>query len=134
MPTVFIPAPFFPPSSMPPAQRIRLVVRHLHEFGWKPVIFTVDPYYREEIPDPWMLEIAGDQFEKIEVNAWDQRKTRKFGLGDLGIRMFYSLIRAILNQRGKEGKARIDSLPGTAMVHYGHGTHYKKNDRNSLCY
>src|SRR5664279_654455 len=99
---VFIPAPFFPPSAMPPSQRIRLLVRHLHEFGWKPVIFTVDPYYREESSDPWMVEIAGNAFEKIEVGAWDQRKTRKFGLGDLGIRMFSGLYRALVKQAKKE--------------------------------
>ena len=98
MPTVFIPAPFFPPSAMPPSQRVRLLVRHLHEFGWKPVIFTVDNFYREELSDPWMIEITGDAFEKIEVNTWDQRKTRRFGLGDLGIRMFYGLYRSILKQ------------------------------------
>ena len=99
---VFIPAPFFPPSAMPPSQRVRLLVRHLHEFGWKSVIFTVDHYYREEAADPWMTEIAGNAFEKIEVRAWDQRKTRKFGLGDLGIRSFFGLYRSMLKQVKKE--------------------------------
>jgi glycosyltransferase involved in cell wall biosynthesis len=105
--TVFIPAPFFPPSAMPPSQRIRLLVRHLHEFGWKPVIFTVDPYYREETEDPWMVEITGHAFEKIEVKTWDQRKTRKFGLGDLGIRSFLGMYRALLKQAKKERPALI---------------------------
>ncbi|HCL82705.1 MAG TPA: hypothetical protein DIC22_01965 [Chitinophagaceae bacterium] len=104
---VFIPAPFFPPSAMPPAQRVRLLVRHLHEYGWKPVIFTVDQYYREEAADPWMVEIAGNAFEKIEVSAWDQRKTRKFGLGDLGIRVFLGLYRSMLKQAKKERPALI---------------------------
>jgi hypothetical protein len=99
---VFIPSPFFPPSAMPPSQRIRLLVRHLHEFGWKPVIFTVDHHYREETADPWMIEITGNAFEKIEVGAWDQRKTRRFGLGDLGIRMFFGLYRSMLRQAKKE--------------------------------
>jgi Glycosyltransferase Family 4 len=104
---VFIPAPFFPPSAMPPSQRVRLLVRHLHEFGWKPVIFTVDQYYREEAADPWMIEIAGNEFEKIEVSVWDQRKTRKFGLGDLGIRSFFGLYRSMLKQIKKEKPALI---------------------------
>ena len=131
--TVFIPAPFFPPSAMPPSQRVRLLVRHLHEFGWKPVIFTVDPYYREEAPDPWMVEIAGNEFEKIEVKAWDQRKTRKFGLGDLGIRMFFSLY-PVDAETGKKGKTCIDPLPRTSLVYYGDGSFYKKNYRYSLCH
>jgi Glycosyltransferase Family 4 len=107
MQTVFIPAPFFPPSAMPPSQRVRLLVRHLHEFGWKPVIFTVDHYYREEAADLWMTEIAGNAFQKIEVRAWDQRKTRKFGLGDLGIRSFFGLYRSMLKQVKKEKPALI---------------------------
>ncbi|MDP4251709.1 MAG: glycosyltransferase [Bacteroidota bacterium] len=105
--TLFIPAPYFPPSAMPPSQRVRLLVRHLHEFGWKPVIFTVDHYYREEVADPWMTEIAGNAFEKREVSAWDQRKTRKFGLGDLGLRMFFGLYRSMLKQVKKEKPALI---------------------------
>jgi glycosyltransferase involved in cell wall biosynthesis len=105
--TVFIPSPHFPPSAMPPSQRVRLLIRHLHEFGWRPVIFTVDHYYREEAADPWMLEIAGNAFEKIEVSAWDQRKTRKFGVGDLGIRMFSGLYRAMLRQAKKDKPALI---------------------------
>jgi hypothetical protein len=105
--TLFIPAPFFPPSAMPPSQRVRLLVRHLHEFGWHPVIFTVDHYYREEPADPWMLEIAGHDYEKIEVKAWDQRKTRKFGLGDLGIRTYFGLMRSMLKQAKREKPALI---------------------------
>jgi hypothetical protein len=107
MKTVFIPAPHFPPSAMPPSQRVRLLVRHLHEFGWRPVIFTVDQYYREDAADPWMTEIAGNAFEKREVGAWDQRKTRKFGLGDLGIRMFSGLYRSMRKQAKKEMPALI---------------------------
>jgi hypothetical protein len=107
MKTIFIAAPHFPPSAMPPSQRVRLLVRHLHEFGWSPVIFTVDQYYREDTADPWMTEIAGNAFEKREVSAWDQRKTRKFGLGDLGIRMFFGLYRSMRKQAVNEKPALI---------------------------
>jgi hypothetical protein len=107
MQTVFIPAPFFPPSAMPPSQRVRLLVRHLHEFGWKPVIFTVDQYYREELSDPWMLEITGTEFEQITIKAWDQRKSRKFGIGDLGIRMFFNLYRTLRLEARKQRPALI---------------------------
>jgi hypothetical protein len=65
-------------------------------------VFTVDPKYREEKPDPWMTEIAGDQFDKMVVSAWDQKKTRKFGIGDLGIRMFFGLLRTMRQQARKE--------------------------------
>jgi len=104
---VFIPAPFFPPSALPPSQRVRLLVRHLHEFDWSPVIFTVDQNYREDEADPWMIEIAGNEFEKIEVKAWDQRKSRKLGVGDLGIRMFVGLYRSMLKQAKKRKPSLI---------------------------
>ena len=107
MKKVFIPAPHFPPSALPPSQRVRLLVRHLHDTGWDPVIFTVDHYYREEQADHWMEEITGNAFEKIEVGAWDQRQSRKLGIGDLGIRMFFSLRRSMLRQAKKEKPALI---------------------------
>src|SRR5690349_18462622 len=87
MKTILIIAPHFPPSAMPPSQRVRLLVRHLHELEWKTVVVTVDHHYREEVADPWMVELAGQQFEKVEIKCFDQRKTRKFGIGDLGLRM-----------------------------------------------
>jgi glycosyltransferase involved in cell wall biosynthesis len=107
MPDIFISAPYFPPSAMPPAQRIRLLVKHLHEFGWKPFVFTVDPYYREDKTDPWMLEIAGNDYEQITLKAWDQRKSRKFGIGDLGIRMFFHLYRSLKKETKKKKPALL---------------------------
>ncbi len=107
MATIFIASPYFPPSPLPPAQRARLLVRHLHEFGWQPVIFTVDPRYREEAADPWMLDIAGNDYRKIEVKALDQRKTRKFGIGDLGIRVFFHLFFSLVKNARKEKPALI---------------------------
>lgn len=104
---VFIPAPHFPPSAMPPSQRVRLLIRHLHSFNWEPVIFTVDHRYREELADPWMEEITGKDFEKVIVGCLDQRKTRKMGIGDLGIRMFFSLFFSLLKQARKKKPALI---------------------------
>ncbi|HYF31990.1 MAG TPA: glycosyltransferase [Chitinophagaceae bacterium] len=94
---IFIIAPHFPPSSMPPAQRVRLLVRHMRALKWRAFVFTVDHKYREEVSDPWMIELVGNEFEKVDVRCFDQRKTRKFGIGDLGLRMlpflFFTLIR-----------------------------------------
>lgn len=92
---------------MPPAQRVRLLVRHLHSLGWEPVIFTVDHHYREELADPWMLEITGNNFEEVEIGCLDQRKTRKFGIGDLGIRMFFYLFFSLLKHARKRKPALI---------------------------
>jgi glycosyltransferase involved in cell wall biosynthesis len=84
---IFIVAPHFPPSALPPAQRARLLVKHLKNLGWFPYIFTSDPQYREEKEDSWMTELAGKNYELFTVKTLDSNKTRKFGVGDLGLRM-----------------------------------------------
>ena len=87
MKKIFIIAPHFPPSFLPPAQRVRLIVQHAASLGYFPTVFTVDPKYREETGDPWMVDLVGDQFELVIVNCFAQSKARKFKIGDLGLRM-----------------------------------------------
>lgn len=95
MKKIFIVAPYFPPSALPPSQRVRLIVKHAKELGFFPCILTVQHKFREELEDPWMCELLGTDYETIEVNCFDQNKTRKIGVGDLGLRMlpflFFSL-------------------------------------------
>jgi hypothetical protein len=92
---IFIVAPYFPPSAMPPSQRIRLIVKHAASLGYYPIVFTVDPKYREEPEDPWMVELAGNEFKLVTVNCLDPGKTRKLGVGDLGLRVLPFLFRAL---------------------------------------
>ena len=71
------------------------------------MIFTVDHRYREELADPWMIEITGNAFTKIEVKALDQRKTRKFGVGDIGIRLFIYLFISLVKNARRQKPALI---------------------------
>ncbi len=88
---------------MPPSQRVRLIVQHSATLGFYPTVFTVDPKYREEKKDPWMLELAGNNYSVIKVNCLDQYKTRKFKIGDLGLRMlpflFFKLLKFIKKEK-----------------------------------
>lgn len=90
-------APHFPPSSLPPSQRVRLMMPHLKKLSVKATVFTTPAKYREESKDPWMLELAGNDYDLVEVKSFSFRWTRKFGVGDLGLRMlpflFFKLIR-----------------------------------------
>jgi hypothetical protein len=104
---LFIVAPHFPPSSAPPSQRVRLLVKHCSSFGFFPTVFTVAPKYREEIEDAWMCTLLGKDFEEIQVNCLDFRKTRKFGIGDLGLRMIPSLFFALKKEAKKKKPAFI---------------------------
>lgn len=104
---LFIVAPHFPPASSPPAQRVRLLVKHAAGFGFYPTIFTVASRYREELEDPWISELLGQDFEKIEVKCLDQNKTRKFGIGDLGLRMLPFLFFALKKEIRKKKPAFV---------------------------
>ena len=102
MKKIFIIAPHFPPSALPPAQRVRLMVKHLKTLGWYPHVFTTESKFREEKEDAWMTELAGDDFDLTVVKALNQKKTRKFGVGDLGLRMIPYLLPAIKKAAKKE--------------------------------
>ena len=107
MKNLFIVAPHFPPSSAPPSQRVRLLVKHCSSFGFFPTVFTVAPKYREEIEDAWMYTLLGNDFEEIRVGCLDQRKTRRFGIGDLSLRMIPSLFFALKKEAKNKKPAFI---------------------------
>tara|TARA_R110002049_G_scaffold221870_8_gene393426 strand:- start:2886 stop:4151 length:1266 start_codon:yes stop_codon:yes gene_type:complete len=89
-------APHFPPSSLPPSQRVRLLVKNLKSLDVTTTIFTTNSKFREESIDDWMLELAGDDYNLIEVKSFNPVKTRKLGIGDLGLRMLPFLLPKLL--------------------------------------
>ena len=107
MKTVLVVGPDFVPSSMPPALRIRFLVRHLPEFGWNPVVLSVDPRYYEHATDPENERLLPDGLEVIRTPAASPAWTRKIGIGDLGLRSFRQQWKAI--QRICAGR-KIDLL------------------------
>lgn len=102
MKKIFIIAPHFPPSALPPSQRVRLMAKHLKSLGWYPHIFTTFSKFREEKEDAWMTELVGNDFDITVVKSLNQKKTRKFGIGDLGLRMIPYLLPAIKKAAKKE--------------------------------
>jgi len=79
----------FVPSSLPPALRIKFFATHLREFGWEPVVVTTDPRYYENRVDPENAGLLPEGLQVIRTAAWPARLTRKFGLGDLGMRSLW---------------------------------------------
>src|ERR1035437_6198914 len=102
MKKIFIIAPHFPPSSLPPAQRVRLIVKHAFKLGYDPTIFTTASKNREELNDEWLVQLAGTDYKKIEVKAISQNITRKFGFGDLGLRLIPFMLPSIIKHARKE--------------------------------
>lgn len=76
---------------------------YLEDSGVQATIFTVDPAVREEATDEWMVELAGNKFDKIVVNCLSPKTTRKFGFGDLGFRLspflFFTLLKEIKRKK-----------------------------------
>ena len=95
MKTVLVVGPDFVPSSMPPALRIRFLVRHLPEFGWNPVVLSVDPRCYEHATDAENERLLPDGLEVIRTPAASPQWTRKIGIGDLGLRSLRQQWKAI---------------------------------------
>ena len=89
MPRVLIISPCFAPSSYPPALRTRLFALHLSSFGWEPVVLTVDPKYIEGIKDPLLERSTLSRLEVVRTKAVPYQLTRRFGVGELGLRAFW---------------------------------------------
>src|ERR1035441_1938472 len=99
--TVVVVAPSFAPSNYPPAIRTRFFASHLPEFGWRPIVLTVRPEYREEPQDPEFMALLPEYLEVIETRAIPQKLTRLLHFGDLGLRSFlFHLHRLTLLRHG----------------------------------
>jgi len=84
--TVLFVAPQFPPSNLTAGHRTRLFVRHLPEFGYRPIVLSVRPEYHEERLDPHIMELVDPKLEIVRTRALPIRPIRV--VGDMGIRSF----------------------------------------------
>lgn len=94
-------SPYFPPETGAATHRVRLLAPHLARCGWEPVICTVDARDYESRLDPGLLELVPQDLRVERVRAWPAERTRRLGIGDLGVRSFTGLLRganAILRQ------------------------------------
>ena len=86
---ILIIIPHYPPSNLAAVHRSRLFAQHLPDFGWEPVILTVDEKYYEERLD-WNLHELLPAHQQIEkVQAYNLTKPRI--IGDIGLRAFFQL-------------------------------------------
>jgi hypothetical protein len=99
MKQVVIVAPSFAPASNPPTQRVRFFAAHLPELGWRPTVLSVDPRYYEESLDPEIDALLPPGLEVIRTPAWPAAITRRIGIGDLGIRAYWPMRRALERMR-----------------------------------
>lgn len=86
-------SPHFPPDSSAAAHRVRLLAPHLPSAGWLPTVVTVTPEAHEGRLDPDLASLVPSSLDVVRAPAWSPAWTRRFGVGDLGVRAFAGLRR-----------------------------------------
>src|SRR5271157_1900814 len=100
---VLIVSPHFPPVNAPDHQRVRMSLPHLGEFGWEAHVLAVDPRFVEAGADPDLVATLPPATPVTRVGALPAGLTRRLGLGNLGLRAFWTL-RGAGNRLLREGR------------------------------
>ncbi|MDO8793166.1 MAG: glycosyltransferase [Vicinamibacterales bacterium] len=86
-------SPHFPPDSTAATHRVRVLAPYLEQFGWVPTVLTVEAGACEGALDPDLLALVPDTLSVVRARAWRAGVTRRFGVGDLGLRSMAGLWR-----------------------------------------
>ena len=92
---VLIVTPYFPPSTVAGVHRARHLVKHLPADGWEPTVLCVDETYHTERLDPGLAELLPRGIDIVKVPALSSAQMRCFGIGDIGLRAYPYLSRAL---------------------------------------
>lgn len=95
MKKLLIISPYFPPVNAADMHRVRQCLPYLRECGWEPVVFAVAPDCVEGGRDELLVETLPADVEVHRVRALPTKWTRKVGLGNLGLRCWLTLRRAV---------------------------------------
>lgn len=96
MRTCIIVSPYFPPSTLAGVHRARHLAKHLPAAGWTPIVVCVDEAYHEEQLDPGLAALVPTSLEVVKVAALSPRVCRPLGLGEISLRAWRPLRRAVL--------------------------------------
>lgn len=118
MKRVLIVSPYFPPSTLAGVHRARILSKHLPAGGWEPIVFCVDHRYHEQRLDNDLAALVPGETRVIKVPAWPTKLSRAVGIGDLGIRGFAGLRRAVHSFLDREGADLlfVTALPGFPLL------------------
>src|SRR5271170_1067940 len=95
MNTVLIVSPHFPPSGLAGVHRARHLAKHLPAYGWRPIIVRVDERHYAESGDPGLAALVPATVEQVRTGAIPARVARLAGIGDIGLRGFFPIKKAI---------------------------------------
>lgn len=108
---ILIVAPAFPPHPSPATHRSRFLATYASEFGWDAEVLAVDPRYYVEPPDRELFSLVPRELAITYSSAWRSGWTRRFGVGDLGMRAYYPM-RRTLRQICRDRRPDIVFLSG----------------------
>lgn len=92
MKKVLIISPYFPPFNTADMQRVRQSLPYFRQNGWEPTVLTVDEKYVDAYSvDELLLQTLPPDLEIHKVPALNSNLTRKFGIGSLSLRAFFSI-------------------------------------------
>lgn len=92
---VIILSPYFPPSTIAGVHRARHLAKHLPATGWQPIVLCVHEACHEQRLDPDLAALVPGSVETIKVQALPARLTRCFGLGEISLRAWAPMQRAL---------------------------------------
>lgn len=104
---VLMVTPHFPPDTSAGTHRVRLLAPYLEKYGWEPTVVSVDPRDYEGRLDPGLEDLVPKNLRVVRTRAWSAESTRRFGLGDLGLRAYRGLRQACTQLLQSE---RFDAL------------------------
>lgn len=94
MKKLLIVSPHFPPVNAPDCQRVRMSLSHYRRLGWEPIVLTVATARQHASMEPALLATFPADVRVVHCDALPLRWTRLFGLGNLGLRAWFYLLRA----------------------------------------
>lgn len=92
---VVIVSPYFPPSTLAGVHRARLLAKYLPEHGWCPTVVCVDEAFHEQTLDPGLAALLPSDLDVRKVRAIPTAIARPMGLGEISLRAWLPLRRAI---------------------------------------
>jgi hypothetical protein len=105
--TVILLSPQFAPSPLAGTHRARHMAKHLPTFGWRPIIVAAREDAYTETPDRALCDLIPNSVEQVRTGALDARLTRRFGIGDIGLRGYRHFSRAIDELVARESPAVV---------------------------
>jgi glycosyltransferase involved in cell wall biosynthesis len=113
--TCIIVSPYFPPSTLAGVHRARHLAKHLPAAGWTPIVVAVHEDFHEERLDPDLAALVPASVEIVKVPALSQRVCRPLGLGEISLRAWRPLRRAVLALLSKRS---VDAVLITGSPYY----------------